>query len=365
MNDTFTVITLFLLAFIPTIVWFRIFHKENPERFTASIFAIIAWWLSTFPVLFYQKFWWYEWNFIFFKIIPINFQDNIISFFWFSSFALASSSAVPWGDYFHIAALALFSAFLWVWFIEEFFKHIVINPRFVPFLIAIALSLLFYYTFVATITLTSILLILFYIWFVILLPKFIKYKSIDDIISISILSAVWFSFVENMIYFWYKYESLANLLEISSIAQIWLWDLVQFLSFVFIRVSVVTMIHVLCSWVFWYHFWLAHFAKPELIQEIRDGRKHAITDFLHKLLRTSEEKIFMVEQILLALFISILLHWIYDLVVQVNSTIFWISLIVIVMPLYFCWGFVYLFKLLEDKNNKAELWTLVIKEEYV
>lgn len=364
MNDIPTIITIFLLALIPTIIWFTIFNRENPERISSSIFAIFAWWLSTLPVLFYQKFWWQEWNFIFFKLTPINFQDNIISFFWFTSFATAAN-ATWWNEYYYMASLALFSAFLWVWFIEEFFKHMVINARFLPFLISIGLWLLFYYVFVENVSLLNVTWVLLYLWFLTLLPRFIKFKSIDDVISISILAAIWFSFVENIIYFWYKFESLTRILGIDSITEIWAWDLIQFLSFVFIRVSVVTMIHVLCSWVFWYHFGLAHFAKPELVEEIRQWRKHFFTDFLHRLFKTPEDKVFMYEQVIIAMVFSIILHWIYDLVVQVNTSIFWISLIVLVMPLYFFWGFVYLFKLLEDKNNQREIWVLHIKEEYV
>ena len=204
-----------------------------------------------------------------------------------------------------------------------------------------------------------------YLVFLSLMPKFIKFRTIDDVISISILAAIWFSFVENIIYFWYKFESLTRILDINSITEIWAWDLIQFLSFVFIRVSVVTMIHVLCSWVFWYHYWLAHFAKPELVYEIRQWRKHPVVDFLHKLFRTAEDKIFMYEQLFIALWLSVLLHWIYDLVVQVNTTIFWISLIVLIMPLYFFWWFIYLFRLLENRDNQRNIWVLHIKEEYI
>ena len=195
MDTIITQIIIFALAFIPTTIWFYIFNKENPKRKSTSIFAIVAWSLSTIPVLFYQKLWWFEWNFIFFKLTPVNFQDNIISLFWFSSFNSASLAA--WNSYFSAAAIALFCAFLWVWFLEEFFKHIVINQKFIWLFFALVLLSMLYYTFISFAPITLVLL-LAYLSFLYLMPKVIKFKSIDDAISIAILSAIWFSFIENL-----------------------------------------------------------------------------------------------------------------------------------------------------------------------
>ena len=358
-----TSIIIFLLALAPAAVWFVIFNKENPERLASSLFALVAWWLSTLPVLFYQKLWGYEGNFIFFKLTPVNFQDNIISLFWFSSFNSATQAASS--DYFGIAVLALFSAFIWVWFLEELFKHVVINPRFVYALGLATLWIMFYQFFLAAeVSYTYVWTVGAYLVFLYFMPRVIRFKSIDDAISLAIIAAIWFSFVENLIYFWFKWESIEAALWINSFFQAWAWEIIKFLGFVFIRVSVVTMIHVLCSWVFWYHFWLAHFAKPELIQEMRDWRTHKVLDYLHAKLKISNDNLFVIEQLIKALWISILLHWIYDLVVQINLTLFWIPLIILIMPIYFFWGFLYLFALLEDKNNKREIWVLHIREEY-
>jgi len=126
------------------------------------------------------------------------------------------------------------------------------------------------------------------------------------------------------------------------------------------------MIHVLCSWVLGYHFWLAHFAHPELEEEIKEWRKHPILDFLHKIFKTPEDKIFMYEQLFLALFISVTLHWIYDVIAQLNFKIMWVvPLMAVVMPIYFIWWFYYLFTLLEEKNNRIKYWQLVVKKEYI
>lgn len=361
MQDILTSFIILILAFLPAMIWFFIFNKENPEKISSSIFAMMAWWFSTIPVLFYQKLWWFEWNFIFFKLIPVNFQDNIIDLFWFSSFNSANIAANA--NYFSIALIALFCAFLWVWLLEEFFKHIVINPRFNILFIVLTWIAIVYYMFFSFSPLVIIWLFL-YLIFLRLMPKLIKFRSIDDTISIAILSAIWFSFVENIIYFWYRWWVISDSLWVGSFFEVSFSHISWFLWFVLIRVSVVTMIHILCSWVFWYHFWLAHFAKPELIDEIRRWRQHKIILFLHRILKTPEDKIFMTEQLFIALFLSILLHWIYDLVVQVNISIFNFPIVAIIMPLYFFGWFVYLFSLLDDKNNKKEIWVLHLKEDY-
>lgn len=361
MQEISTNFIILMLAFLPAMIWYFIFNKENPIKLSSSIFALLAWWLSTIPVLFYQKLWWFEWNFIFFKLTPVNFQDNIISLFGFSSFN--STNITANADYFSVAIIALFCAFLWVWLLEEFFKHVVINPRFNSLFIVLTLIVLVYYTFV-TFSPHVIIWLLIYLVFLRYMPKLIKFRSIDDTISIAILAAIWFSFIENVIYFWYRWWSISSSLWIENFFEISFWSLAWFLGFVLIRVSVVTMIHILCSGVFGYHFWLAHFAKPELIEEIRQWRKHRFITFLHKILKTPEDKIFMIEQLMIALFLSILLHWIYDLVVQVNITVFNFPLVAIIMPLYFFGWFIYLFSLLENKNNKKEIWVLHTKEDY-
>lgn len=356
-----TGIIIFLLAFLPTIVWFSVFNSENKEKVSSSIFTLIAWWLSTLPVLFYQRLWWFEWNFIFFKIKPINFQDNIAQIFGFSSFQAASQWIMT--DNINIALLALFSAFICVGFLEEFFKHIVINPRFVLVLVGLASLWFAYYIYVANYMWA--VLILIYISYLFFMPKVISFKSIDDAISISIQAAIGFSFVENMIYFWFKWSQLSNSLGADSIFNIWSSEFFHFLGFVFIRVTVVTMIHVLCSWVFGYHFGLAHFAKPELVEEIRQWRNHRIIAKIHSILKIPEDKVFMYEQLFKALFISISLHWIYDLIIQINATFMGFPLIIFAMMIYFFWGFLYLFKLLEDKNNIRKIGYLKVSEEYI
>lgn len=364
MDIFFTMIILWLLAIVPAIVWVGVFNKENPKWILPDLFAIIAWWLSTVPVLFYQKLWWAEGNFIFFKAEAVNFQDNISQLFWFSSFSIAAHSVWDW-SFISAAIAAVFFVFVWVWFLEEFFKHVVINPKFTWVLAFLAFVSVIWLFITSNAWIYVILWIVTYFAFLFFMPRVIKFKSIDDAISVSVLAAIWFSLVENLIYFYFKWTQISDMLWVDSIFEANFAELSWFFAFVLIRVSVVTMIHVLCSWVFGYHFWLAHFAHPELEEEIRQWRKHPIVDFFHKIFKTPEEKVFTYEQLFLALFLSIMLHWVYDVIAQLNFSIWPIPLMALAMPLYFIWWFYYLFTLLEEKKNKIRYWKLVVKEEYV
>lgn len=361
--DFATMIFILILCIIPALVWYNLFEKENKENYLTSLYAIIAWWISTIPVLAYQQLWWNEINMVFLKTEAVNFQENISQLFWFSSFWHAVAEASSW-NFFTIAILTIFAVFLWVWLLEELSKHVLVNPAFMVKMIVIALIAIIWLIITKSITFLWILWLLFYIWFLVLMPKILKFKSIDDIISIWIFSAIWFALVENIIYFSHRWTDISSTFWIDSVLDANFSSLWEFLWFVAIRVTIVTMIHILCSWVLAYHFWLAYFAKPELQDEIQEWRKHPIIDFLHKTFWTPEDKIFHYEQLFLALFLAICLHWIYDLIAQINFQIMWIPAIAIAMPLYFIWWFIYLFWKLEEKENRKEFWELHIKEEY-
>ena len=353
-----TQIFILILCIAPAIIWYHLFEREYPEKLSTSIYAIIAWWFSTIPVLAYQKLWWNELNLIFVKTQAVNFQENISQLFWFSSYWNLIWKAVSSWEFFSLAVLALFSVFLWVWLLEEFSKHVVVNPKIVFKMILIALIALFWLIITKSVTFAWILWLFFYICFLMVMPKFLKFKSIDDIISIWIFSAIWFAMVENIIYFSHRWIDISSTIWIESILSADFSSLSQFLGFVIIRVTIVTMVHILCSWILAYHFWLAWFATPELQDEIREWRKHPIIEKIHDFFWTPEDKIFHYEQLFLAIILAAWVHWIYDLIAQLNFNIMWIPAIAIAMPLYFIWWFVYLYWIMEDKENKKEFWMI-------
>ena len=361
--DFATMVFILALCIIPAFVWFYIFEQENKEKYSIAFYAIIAWWISTIPVLFYQKLWWNEINMVFVKTEAVNFQENISQLFWFSSYwnlIWEASSA----NFFSIAIITLFTVFLWVWLLEELSKHVLVNPKFVVKMIIIAILAWIWLFFTKSIWFLWLFWLMAYILFLVLMPKILKFKSIDDIISIWIFSAIWFAAVENIIYFSHRWADISSTFWVDSILHINFSTLWWFLWFVAIRVTIVAMIHILCSWVLAYHFWLAYFAWPELKDEIQEWRKHPILDKIHDLFWTPQEKTFHYEQLFLALFLAIWLHWIYDLIAQINFSIMWIPAIAIAMPLYFIWWFIYLFSKLEEKENRKKFWQLHIKEVY-
>jgi hypothetical protein len=361
--DLATMIFILILCVGPAFAWFYIFEQENKEKYSTSLYAIIAWWISTIPVLAYQKLWWNEINLVFLKTEAVNFQENISQLFWFSSYWNLIWEAGS-SSFFSIAILTLFTVFLWVWLLEEVSKHTLVNPNFRIKMIIISFLALIWLIITDSISITWLILMLLYIWFLWVMTKFLKFKSIDDIISIWIFSAIWFAMVENVIYFSHKWADISTTFWMDSILNTDFSTLWWFLWFVAIRVTIVTMIHILCSWVLAYHFWLAHFAWPELKDEIQEWRKHPVLDKIHDLFWTPQEKTFHYEQLFLALALAIWLHWVYDLIAQINFQIFWIPVIAIAMPIYFIWWFMYLFSILEEKENRKKFWQLHIKEEY-
>ena len=361
--DFATMLFILILCIVPAFVWMFIFEKENKESKIIRFYAIIAWWISTIPVLAYQQLWWNEINMVFLKTQAVNFQENISQLFWFSSYWNLLWEATSW-NFLSVAVITLFTVFLWVWLLEELSKHVLVNPKFVVKMVIFAILAFIWLIITKSITFIWILWLLIYVVFLMFMPKILKFKSIDDIISIWIFSAIWFAMIENVIYFSHRWSDIAWTFWVNSVLDANFSTLWEFLWFVAIRVTIVTMIHILCSWVLAYHFWLAWFAKPELKDEIREWRKHPIIEKIHEIFWTPEDKIFHYEQLFLALFLAIILHWIYDLIAQLNFTILWIPAIAIAMPVYFIWWFIYLFSKLEEKEDRKKFWLIKIKEEF-
>lgn len=129
-------------------------------------------------------------------------------------------------------------------------------------------------------------------------------KDIDDSMEFFIIAALGFSFTENILYFYniWMTQGTYNLL----------------LPFLF-RSSFSTFAHILFSGILGYYYGVAHFAKPILQEEIRNNRKHW-TILLHKIFSFRKEKMFHEERILEGLLISIGLHAIFNIFLEMNLT---------------------------------------------
>lgn len=159
-------------------------------------------------------------------------------------------------------------------------------------------------------------------------------RHIDDAIEFFILAALGFSFVENILYFY----------------NIWLTQGAYnlFLPFLF-RSTFSTFAHIMFSGILGYYYGVAHFAKPILQKEIRENRKHW-TILLHKIFNLRRERLFYEEKILEGFLISIGLHAIFNIFLELNLTF-------LIAPFLFA-GYIaldYLFELKENHKNYGRL----------
>ena len=351
-TDFLTFPFMVILAFIPAYVWIRIFNAENPEAKSTLMFAFVAGCTSTIPVFLYQKLFINSTsgNFIFFKAEAVNFQENIANIFGYPSLSILTDGL---NDGVFLAALGVFLVFMGVGALEEVVKHVVINKRSIPYLavLTIIIGLL---VFSHDMSVRSLLMSLgfgvVYLVFLHFLMKNIVLKSIDDAIEVSIIAALGFAFIENIHYFSGKFGTISTS---------------TFIFFVFVRVTVVTVVHVLCSGIMGYHAGLAHFAGPVFQNDIREGRKMFVTEKLHEFFQTPRESVFRIEQIIIGLFYAIMIHAFYDFIMQLKYSILGIPMYALIMPLYFFGGLWYLFTLLENKEDHKKYGRLVVKEEFV
>jgi len=165
------------------------------------------------------------------------------------------------------------------------------------------------------------------------------FKSIDDVIVLAIVAALGFAFFENMVYFTNQFGQLAN---------------AQFALFVLSRVTIVTMVHVLCSGILGYYFGMAFFADPVLALEHARKKTHPFLDFFHKALHLKKSVIYHDEMIMKGLLLSVGLHALYDFFLFPGLGLSSVAL-VIMMLLYFFGGYRFLIYLLRKKEDQIEL----------
>lgn len=187
--------------------------------------------------------------------------------------------------------------------------------------------------------------------------KFINlnfFKSIDDVIELAIVSALGFAFYENIVYFLHQWESLTT---------------VGFTVFAVFRVTIVTMVHVLCSGVLGYYFGMAFFASPMLKIQHMKKKSHPVLDFLKHVLHLRRSHVYHDEMILIGLVSAMVLHALYDFVLTMEFKVIGIPLYIPVMLLYFFGGFWYLMRLLKKKDLNLKLGligtTVMPKEDFV
>ncbi|MBI5414215.1 PrsW family intramembrane metalloprotease [Candidatus Peregrinibacteria bacterium] len=363
------IISLFLglITALPILIWACIFFQFRPERKDMLFFTFLAGCFSPLIVLLYQKLWGQTINLIFFELEPINFQESI-------------------GAFANNHFLQSFLVFVFgVGMIEEFVKHFVIRKEKPIGLVLVFLGLMIFSIFYAAYLLitgdfSSVswnvfndfshplvreLLYIFGLWMTffifIQVHKRLVYQSIDQVILVSIMSALGFSFVENIIYLLHFVEnggtSLANIA-----------------TFIAMRSIFVVMVHMFCSGVFGYYYGISLFAGPYLQENELKGKKFFLLSFIWKILRFSKKTVYQEEKLFTGLFLSMVFHGIYDFLIEINlnlsdvlgtigiHTVFDFPLRPLILMSYLLGGFWFLVLLLHEKENHIKFGLVGTKE---
>lgn len=290
-TDPIKFLSCILLAAIPVVIWMKIFLRKHPQKRIHVIITFIFGMLSAALVLGYQALWGAgPTNLVFFQFEAMDFRENIQGM-------VASS------------VLASFWIYMSVGLIEEVSKH-----------------------------------------FVVVKADRKIFESVDDVIELSIVSALGFAFLENIGYF---FAVIVN----GNTENLFMLFLIRSLFVVFI--------HMLCSGIYGYFYGIGHFAKPYMQMEIQKGRKFYIANFLHKVLHFRKTDVFRERMAMEGLFLAVFIHGIYDFIMEMNFYIFGKPAFIIILPLYLIIGFWYLSHLLEKKENLKHFGHLVEKEVFV
>lgn len=250
-----------IAALIPAVIWCVLFLKYHREKISAVILLFLAGMLSTVPVLFYDTLVrrGVDLHFFFFRITPESFNRTSQQF--------VAGHFV--GDALPTLLLSTFLSFLFVGFIEEVSKYWVLSRS----------------------------------------AKKI-FTSIDDVMQLSIIVAIGFSFAENIInpvYFTafvrqYFFQSMAP-------------DLGGFISNMLGRSVLTSMVHIVSTGVMGYFLGLSIFATPLLAKKHQEGKSYKWICGLHRLLRLPEVSIFRVQMLVTGLFSAIFLHTVFNFLV--------------------------------------------------
>ena len=163
------------------------------------------------------------------------------------------------------------------------------------------------------------------------------FKSIDDVIELAIISALGFAFFENIIYFSNYWGQLST---------------GNFFVFALMRITVVTMVHMLCSGILGYYYGMAFFSSPMLKIQHMKKKRHPILMFLKKILHLKKSHVYHDEMFVIGMVLSMGVHAIYDFILSIESLGF---LVAPVMLLYFFGGFWFLNNLLKKKDLHLKL----------
>lgn len=166
-----------------------------------------------------------------------------------------------------------------------------------------------------------------------------QFRSVDDVIALAIVSALGFSFYENMVYFNAQWGVL---------------DTSAYSLLVISRITIVTMVHMLCSGILGYYFGLAHFASSRAIQEHKKKNRPAFVIFFRDIFRLKKAHLYRDEMMAIGLLLAVGMHAIYNFILS-PSTPFNSWVISVLIIAYFFGGYLFLGYLLKKKEYKLQL----------
>jgi len=317
-------------ALIPAMVWCFLFLEYHRERFAVVLLMFFSGMVATVPILFYDALVrrGIELQFFLFRIVPESFNRSAEQF--------VSGQLMGIGNL-HSTLLTVFLSFLIVGLIEEVSKYWVLRRSGQAI-----------------------------------------FTSIDDVLQLSIIVAIGFSFAENITNPGYFMGFVREYLITPDRP-----DVFGFLSNVVGRSIMTSMVHIVSTGVMGYFFGLAIFAGPYLEGEYKKGRIHKILEWLHSLFRLRRKPIFRTQMVCTGLLLAILLHGLFNFLVTFpdlipghprtigdlfhappTSFLHVIALLLFPALFYVVGGFWLLTGLFLRKENMQERGHLVRKEVY-
>lgn len=321
-----------IVAIIPVIIWCRLFLSYHKERTAIVLLAFFAGMLSTAPILFYSELTnrGIELNFFLFRIVPVHFGSSSEQFVAESIFKNFTGT--------HAIVLTTLMTYLMVGLIEEISKYWVLRHSSRDF-----------------------------------------FRSIDDVLQLSIIVALGFAFAENIVNPSYFVGFVQKYLLAPGGPQ---WG--TFIGSTVGRSVLTVMVHVLSTGVIGYFFGLAFFASPLIRDQFQRGTFHPIFESVHRLLSLRTERMYARCHILFGLTVAIVLHGLFDFIVTLPDVLpgnpstvgqllgsppqsFLSSISITLLPsiLYVVGGFWLLAYLFERKEDMKEFGQVVETQAFV
>lgn len=264
------------LAIIPTLLWGAIFYVKNPYRRTVVFYTFFLGATAVFPILFYKYLW---------QFLPWINAFRYTRGFESDAIGITNIISIP---------LSVIITFAIVGVIEELMKHLAVR-----------------------------------------MVDTELFQDIDDVVEISIIAALGFSFTENIMYFHniWVHQGAANLM----------------LPFLF-RTIFSTFAHVMFSAIMGYYYGIAHFATPILRQQ------HTIVwpRLMERIFGVDDESIYAKQKIAQGFLIAAGVHAIFNIFLEMNWTVLLAPFILL--------GYLYVNHLFNMKENHKKYGLLTRRE---